>query len=58
MLELAGMAAVVPPRPDAATDAKRSHDRIVRMLDRASVPIVDASDLSSSAVESGLFSLL
>ena len=48
MLGLEGTATILHPSQDASSDAKRSHDRVLRMLDHADVPIADAATFMES----------
>lgn len=44
-LDVPGKAAIVPPSVDSSSDAKRAHDRVLHMLDRADVGTADVSVL-------------
>jgi hypothetical protein len=44
MDDLSGVVAVLAPPTDAPSDARRSHQRVLHMLDRAEVPIRDARE--------------
>jgi hypothetical protein len=57
MLSLSGLAAVLPPGTDASSDAKRSHERVLHILDRASVPTVDAARLASGKIRPDILTL-